>query len=126
MISGSKLKTSSGNIKAGVSEYASNVVLQTEKGEIDVTLPSEFSSASVINQTGKTNVSMPENGRYTLKFYYYGSLESEADLKNFKFDNVKLNRDLQVANPLVINNEAYDTRTLVLKCNKEINFNWTK
>ncbi len=125
----SQIKTGTGDITATLTKDASDVLLDTTKGTINVVVPKVANlktMAKISNREGKTNITMNYDGPYNLRFFYYLDSEDRVHLQQFKFTNVNFNRELPQLNPLSINSIIESENTLVLKCNGQINFNWEK
>lgn len=117
------LKTTTGSITANINANATLVKISTEKGKLTLTLPSAFSNVTIANKGGKTYLTLPNQGKYNLIFMYYESGD-DFDLSTFDFSNVTLNKDVALANPMVIENGGTALSSLTLKCNDKIDFSW--
>ena len=103
-----------------VAQDASNVSIATEKGTLNITLPTDFVATTIENQAGETNLTLPENANSTIYFNNYG----EDVSAEFNFDNVNLNLEgEQPTNPYIVGS---GDSGLTLRCNRTINFNWTQ
>lgn len=117
IVSGSKIKTVSGEIDIKVASHASSVEVQSNKGNINLHLPEQFSSVTVANDVGQTYLYLPKDYGYTFYFSYFNT----EDLEGFKFNNINLNLDIEKVNPLLVNSGG---SSLYVKCNKQVNFYW--
>lgn len=117
------LKTTTGSITANLNANATQVDISTEKGRLNITLPSAFSNVMIANKGGKTYLTLPKNGKYTITCKYYDS-DDDFDLSTYDFDNINLNLDMPKLNPIVIENGSSAMSSLILKCNNIVDFAW--
>lgn len=125
VLSNWSLKTGSGRIEAEINQNANGVEISTEKGQLDIALPSAFSNIVIANNKGIANLTLVENAKYKIKFEYYDS-NDEFDLATFDFKDINFNREVTKTNPLVIDAGGVSANSLNLKCSGKVNFNWTK
>lgn len=112
------ISSTSGNIEVAIaSGVRKESLVFTQKGKLTIKLPENCSNVKIQNETGETYLNMLKNAGYTIKFTYFNS----EDVSQFKFDNVSLNMDVEIVNPLKIFGGGNELR---LACNKKIIFSW--